>query len=164
MTITLDSVNADLQATKAAVPTIEEQMVTAFMASWPDASGNPITHVPWSYRVTLLVAPIPLKILSVAASFEYWNLAASDTAYWTGTVEHGTQAAGFTAVAVRSTQNTGANANGGVTQRTAWTWDAAVWQDVVYNAGDLMTIDWAPTGSPAYQVLPVTYTIRYEPV
>jgi hypothetical protein len=163
LTITLDSVNTDLQNTKASVPTLEEQLFSLVVDSWPNSSGTPITQIPWSIRTTLLVAPIPLKILSVAASFEYWTLAASDTAYWTGVVEHGTQSAGFTAVATRSTQNTGANANGGVAQRTAWTWDAAVWQDITYNAGDLMSVSWTPTGSPAPMVLPVTYTVRYRP-
>lgn len=162
MTITLDSVNADLQTTKASVPTLEESLLSFVVDSWP-LNGAPVQSLSVAYRTSLIVAPINLSILSLAISWEYWSLAASDTAYWYGNLEVGTGPAGFTTVATRSSQNTGVNANGAITARSPWTFDAAVTTTtpVSVTKGQLLAISWFPSGTVAAMKLPVTYTIRY---
>lgn len=160
---TADDVNADLQAFKSLVPSLEDLATTVMVDAWPDANGVPGTKMVSGYAATLMVAPIPLKILSVAVSFEYWSFAASDTAYWRGAIRKGSGIPGFTDLAVRTTQNTGGDANGGVTARTAWTWDAAPWADLTLAAGELLVATWSPYGGAGIQKLPATYTIRYRP-
>lgn len=151
-----------IQTMQTQVPTLEELCTSLFVDTWPDANSNPITLIPWSYRNTLLVAPINLNILSVSISWEYWNLAASDTSYWTGQLQVGAGGT-FNTYATRTTQNTGSTANGAVTARTPWTFDAAVTTTtpVSVQRGQLLAMTWAPTGSPGSMKLPVTYTIRY---
>lgn len=156
---TTDELAAQIAAMQAATPTLEELLFSDTIPSW---NGN--TTITGSTRFTLLVAPIPLRILSVSISSEYQNLAASDTAYWTCALEHGTNTGGFPDLAVRSTQNTGANANGGIASRVPWTFDAATWVSQDVAAGELLTVLWTPTGSPAALQFPQTYTVRYRPL
>lgn len=158
---TLDSVNADLQATKAAVPTLEEQLTSTIVSCWKGTSDQPIDLVPWGYSATLLVAPINLSVLSVGLSFEYWSLPASDSAYWAASLLIGTSVAGFATAATRTTQNTGATANGGITARSPWTFNSAPGSPWTVPAGQLLLINWNPTGSPIQMKLPVTVTVRY---
>jgi hypothetical protein len=155
--MTLEELEAAFLEFKDQVPTLEGLMCNTAYASW-----NGAVDVSTSARYTLMVAPIPIRILSVAVSFEYWTLAGSDTSYWTGSIEHGTNAAGFPDMAVKTTQLTGALANNGITQRTPWTWDSAVWGTTDLAAGELLTVNWAPTGSPDALHLPKCYTIRYR--
>lgn len=157
---TTDELAADLEAVKTSTPTLEEQMFSTLVTTWNNAQDKLTT----ANAMTFLVAPIPLRVLSIGLSFEYLNLPASDTAYWTMTAKRGSNATAWTDVAKRSTQNTGANANGGITARKAWTFDAAAWADASLAAGDLLRIDFAPTptGSVAALDLPFTCTIRYR--
>jgi hypothetical protein len=154
---TTDELAAQLAALQGSTPTLEELLFSDTIVSW-----NGGTTITGSTRFTLLVAPIPLRILSVSISSEYQTLAASDVAYWTCALEHGTGPAGFPDLAVRSTQNTGANANGGITARLPWTFDAAAWLSTDVAAGELLTVNWYPTGSVAALQFPQTYTVRYR--
>lgn len=157
---TIDEVAADLEAVKGATPTVEELLFSTVVPCWNNAADK-LTS---ANAMTLLVAPIPLRVLSIALSWEYWNIAASDTTFWTLTAKKGSNATAWDVVATRSTQNTGANANGAVTARKAWTFDAAAWGDADLAAADLLRIDFAPTGSVAALDLPFTCTIRYRPL
>ncbi len=158
--MTLEELEAAFLAAQAATPTLEELLFSDTIVSW-----NGSTTLTGSTRFTLLVAPIPLRILSVGISSEYQTLAASDTAYWTCALEHGTNAGGgFPDLAVRSTQSTGTNANGGIASRVPWTFDAATWVSQDVAAGELLTVNWYPTGSVAALQFPQTYTVRYRPI
>lgn len=156
---TLDELAAQVAALQDAVPTLEDLLFSTTIPSW--GSATPSCTISTSTRLTLMVAPIPVRILSVSFSSEYQTLAASDTSYWTAALERG-QGATFPDLAVRTTQATGANANGGISQRSAWTFDAAAWASTDLAAGDLLTVNWYPTGSPAALQLPQTYTVRYR--
>ena len=158
--MTLEELEAAFLAAQAATPTLEELLFSDTIVSW-----NGSTTITGSTRFTLLVPPIPVRILSVGISSEYQTLAASDTAYWTCALEHGTNAGGgFPDLAVRSTQSTGANANGGISSRVPWTFDAATWVSQDVAAGELLTVNWIPTGSVAALQFPQTYTVRYRPL
>lgn len=161
--MTLDELEAALLATQAATPTMEELLCSTTLCCW--GSTTPASSITGSTRMTLMSAPIPLRILSVSVSWDYQTLTASDTAYWTCALEHGTNAGGgFPDLAVRSTQSTGANANGGIASRVPWTFDAATWVSQDVAAGELLTVNWIPTGSVAALQFPQTYTIRYRPI
>lgn len=157
----LDAVTAEVALFKTQVPTLEEQVLCVPIQCWSSSNSTPTTSRTSGMRTSLMVAPIPLKVLSVALAWEYWNIAASDTSYWQATLEIGDGPTGFPDVAVKTTQSTGANANGGVTARKAWTFDSAAWAPVDMNAGQLLAINWAPVGSPAAMSLPLVCTIRY---
>lgn len=160
---TTDELAAQIEALTQQIPTLEDLLVSTTIPCWR-ASGNPATFISGSTALTLLVAPIPLRVLSVALSFEYMNLAASDTNYWRAELNRGSGAS-FTVFATRSTQNTGANAGGGIAQRRAWTFDAAAWSPSDLNAGDLLRVTFTPVGNPAEPIgLPMTVTIRYRPL
>jgi hypothetical protein len=156
---TLDELAAQVAALQESVPTMEDLLFSTTVPCW--GSSTPSVSITGSTRITLLVAPIPVRILSVAVSPEYQTLAASDVSFWTAALERGSGGS-FPDLAIRSTQATGANANGGLAQRTPWTFDAAAWVDTDLAAGDLLTVNWYPAGSPAALQLPHTYTVRYR--
>jgi hypothetical protein len=146
------------------VPSLEELYAIASFPSWV-TSGTPVASQSSGFRQTLFVPTgVPVRILGVALSFEYWNLAASDTNYWMATAEIGS-GTNWPDHAVRTTQNTGGTANGGITARTPWTFDAAAWSpDPIVAPGQALAMLWTKFGSPAAFAFPVTYTIRYSPV
>ena len=155
---TIEELAADLETVKGSTPTLEDLLFSTVVPCWNNAADK----LTGANAMTLLVAPIKLRVLSIALSWEYWSLAASDVNYWTLTVKKGSNPAGWTTIATRTTQNTGANANGAVAARSAWTFDAAAWGDADLNIGDLLRVDFAPTGSVAALDLPFTATIRYR--
>lgn len=157
---TADEVAADLAAFKEQVPTLEEQLCSMTVPCW----NNGVDKISTATAMTLLVAPIPLRVLSCGLSFEYWNLAASDSAYWAMTLNRGDAAAGYLDVARRTTQNTGGDAGGGIVARTPWTFDGANWANADLAAGDLLRLTVSPAGSPAAFDMPFTATIRYRPL
>lgn len=156
---TTDELAAQIAALQAATPTLEEQLFSMTIPCW--GSSTPASSITGSTRLTLMVVPIPLRILSVGISWDYLTIAPSDTVFWTCSLERGSGGL-FPDLAVRSTQNTGANANGGISPRVPWTFDAAAWVNTDLAAGDLLTAIWDPTGSPAALKFPQTYTVRYR--
>ena len=141
-------------------PVMEDLLFSTVIPSW---NGN--TDITTSQRMTLMIAPIPVRVLSVALSWDYWSLPSSATDYWTAVLEKGTNPAGFPDIATRTTQNTGATANGPIVARVPWTFDAAEWnEDADMAAGELLTLLWSKTGVPAAMHLPMTATVRYRPL
>lgn len=161
---TTDELAADLSALQQATPTHEELLFTTPICCWT-AGTTPARDITSAVWITLVTAPIPMRILSVALSFEYWNLAASDTAYWKADLAQHTPAGAFNTFATRSTQNTGANANGPIVSRQAWTFDAAAWGTSDLAVGDSLTLRPTPVGSPVSDWrLPMVATVRYRPL
>ena len=143
------------------VPSLEDLLFSAVVPCW----NNGADKITAATAMTLLVAPIPVRILSVSLSFEYWSLAAWDVAYWKMELNHGDAIAGYTTFATRTTQITGANANGGIVARKAWTFDAAAWGSADLAAGELLRMTVTPVGSPASDFdMPFTATVRYRPL
>lgn len=166
MTRTIDEVDADLQQTKASVPTLEGQLTTIPVTCWESSGAAPSSLCHWAYRTPLLAADIPLSVLGLSAVFNAWSLAVSDTAYWRADLQVGTDAIGWTTVATRSTQATGAYANGAIASRQIWSLAAATGPLISVPLGQIFAITWTPTpentsGSPADMRLPVLYTLRY---
>ena len=143
------------------VPSLEDLLFSATIPCW----NNGADKIAAATAMTLLVAPIPVRILSVSLSFEYWNLAASDSAYWKMTLNKGDGPGGFADIATKTTQATGANAGGAITARKAWPLDSANWGPADLAAGDLLRMTVSPVGSPASDFdLPFTATVRYRPL
>lgn len=131
---------ADLGVTRTQVPTFEEL---------PPTSIRFDKTITGALRLNLLAANRPLCVLGAALGFDYYDLAASDSSYWTFILEHGNDVSGFPDIATRSTQNTGSNANGPIQQRTPWVFDAAAWFNPVVAAGEVLTLNCFPTGGPS---------------
>lgn len=157
---TIEELEARLAVVETSTPTLEEQLFSMLVPCWNGLQDKIST----ANAMTFLAAPIPLRVLSIALSWEYWNLAASDANFWTMTARKGSNVTTWADIAKRSTQNTGANAGGPVVARKAWTFDAAAWGDADLATGDLLRIDFAPTGSVAALDMPFTATIRYRPL
>lgn len=145
----------------ATTPTLEEMLFSTTVPCWNNAADK----ISASTAMTLLVAPMPLRILSCALSFEYWNIASSDSRYWRAELTAGTNPTGFRLVATRTTQNTGANANGGITARKGWLFDAAAWGPAELAVGEVLRLTATPVGDPVTDWdFPMTVTIRYRPL
>jgi hypothetical protein len=155
---TIEDLAADLETVKASTPTLEEQLFSQMVPCW----NNGADRLTGGNAMTFLVAPIPLRILSISMSFEYWNIAASNSNYWTLSARKGSNTSGWATFAERSTQSTGGNANGPVASRTPWTFDGATWGNADLQAGDLLRMDFVPTGNPADLDMPFTITVRYR--
>lgn len=153
---------AELESMRQSVPTSEQLLTTA---TFPVGSSGSVSLTVDS-RITLMIAPFPLRILSVAMSIEYGTVAESDTSYWIGTLESGTGAAGFPNIAAKTTQKNGALAGGAINARTPWTWDSANWnaEAAVLAKGQLLCVNWDEVGTPAALRFPQVYTIRYLPL
>ncbi|GAB3667044.1 hypothetical protein GCM10027589_32570 [Actinocorallia lasiicapitis] len=150
---------AELAALKSRTPTLEELVFCVGIQSWVKGA-----EVGEATRFTLMAAPFPLRVLSVSVTFEYFSLAASETAYWSAVLEKGTGPKGFPDIAARTTRSKGADANGPITARVPWTWDAATAGDADLAAGELLAVNWTPVGSPPKLKLPALYTVRYRPL
>jgi len=127
---TTDELATELDTLKTQVPTIEELFFSQTHISWASSStsgSTPNSGISGSTRFTLAAFNKPVRVLGMAVSFDYWNMAGSDTNYWTCSLERGNDAIGFPDMAIRSTRLTGTDANGGITRRTPWTFDAAAW-------------------------------------
>jgi hypothetical protein len=157
-TPTLEELAADLEAVKASVPTLEELNFSFTLPCW----NGGVDRLSTANAITMYVAPMPSRILSVALSWEYWNLPANETAYWKFELNKGTGPAGFATFATRTTQSTGANANGSIVARKAWTFDAAAWGNADLNTGDLLRLTVSPVGTVNDLDLPLTATVRYR--
>lgn len=157
--MTLEELEEFATTWSSKTPTLEELMFTLSIPNW-----NGSTDVTAATRFTLLIAPVPVRVLSVDISFEYWTLVSSPTAYWQATLEKGTGPAGFPDIANRDTQATGANANGPIVSRQAWNFDAATWANADLAKGELLCVTWSKVGTPAALHLPMTATVRYRPL
>jgi hypothetical protein len=158
--LTLASLQAEIDTLKTQVPTLEDLFFSVPIESWKGSDDKPICLIPWSFRATLLVAPINVNVLSAALSFDYWTLPASSTTYWQAALEVGSGTS-WTQVATKTTQPTDANANTGITARTPWTFDSATGPTpIAVQQGQLLAITWTPVGGPAALKLPMTVTIR----
>lgn len=160
--MTLAELEAVVLQLQESVPTLEEQWFTTAVQAWVDGAGA-LTRSPGNHRCTIMVAPVACRILSVDLSFEYWTLAGSDANYWTGTVEKGSDGT-FPDIVTKTTQLTGADANGGITARTAWSFDSGNWSNADLSKGQLLAINWAKTGTPAAFLYPMIATVRYRPL
>jgi hypothetical protein len=155
---TIEELATELETVKASTPTLEEQLFSQMVPCW----NNGADKLTSGNAMTFLVAPIPLRVLSISMSFEYWSIAVSNTHFWTLSARKGNNVTGWDTFAARSTQSTGGNANGPVSPRTAWTFDGASWTNADFAAGDLLRVDFVPTGSPAALDMPFTISIRYR--
>jgi hypothetical protein len=141
---------------------VEDLVFSTGVQAWVDASGN-LTRSPLNHRSTIMVAPFAMRVLGVDVAFEYWTCAESDTNYWELTLEKGSGAS-FPDIAIKTTQATGANANGGIAPRTAWSFDSANWGDADMAKGQLLAVNLARVGTPPTIVYPAVYTVRYRPL
>jgi hypothetical protein len=160
----LEDVNGSLTALQLSTPTLEELLFSTVITTWNGATT--FTSGP---RMTLMVAPFPVRILGAGINIEYTTLgagqpaiAASQTNYWRLTLERGLPSGSFPDMASKTTQSTGAEAGGAILTRKAWTFDSANWNaERDLDAGDLLCLLWAGTGTPTEVRLPMTVTVRY---
>jgi hypothetical protein len=136
-------------ATKAA--NVQELCATGYYVSSLSTAGS----------FPIFVAPFALQIKQ--AVLVVWNttLAASDTNYWRLTVRR-TRANVSDEIVSKTTQVTGGQ---GITQRTEWNFDAAVFNATFGLCAKGDAIDFAGflTGTPA-ALNGICCTVRYEPV
>jgi hypothetical protein len=154
--LTPDDVQANLEVVKLQVPTLEEQMFSTCMALW-----NGDQYVNYDFIASIFVAPIRLKILSMALVWDYFNQSASDSNYWRIRLRSGDNSAPYKYIAARSTESTGAETNGPIAARVAWTFDAAAWGDASLEPGDLLQLHCTQGGNPSDMRFPCTATVRY---
>jgi hypothetical protein len=164
---TADEVAADLATFKGQAATREELITLYSAQSWSSqtaGSTTPTTARTKQFRMSMFPSPFPLRILSVMCVWEYWDQPASATNFWSGSAQIGDGPSGFTTVAKRSTQDTGSSADGPIVSRQAWTFDAAAWSDSAMDTGQILAINWVPTGSPTAFTFPFDAAIRYMPL
>ena len=141
---------------ETSTPTLEDQMFSLVIDGW---SGGTTLTTP--QRMTLFVAPIPVQIKSVDVSFDYGNVAASNTNYWRAVLEKSEVSGAFPDITAKTTQTTGAEANGPIVARRCWSFDSANWGDADIAKGQLLTLYWQKTGTPPGLTLPMAVTVRY---
>jgi len=149
---------------ETSTPTLEEQLFSTVITSWNGATT--FTSGP---RMTLMVAPFPIRILGCDISIEYTTLTSgqpaivgSNTNYWRLTLERGLPTGSFPDIVSKTTQLTGAEAGGAIATRKCWSFDSGNWgADRDLAKGDLFCLLWADTGTPTAVRLPLTATVRY---
>lgn len=158
----LVELEAEVLQIKQTTPILEELMFSFGVQSWIDGSGN-VSRSPLNHRITIGIAPFPMRVLSAEVSFEYWNCAASDTNYWEFSLEKGSGTS-FPNIAFKTTQSTGANANGAIVARTAWSMESANWGDADMAKGQLLAVNLSRIGTPPAIAYPAAWTVRYRPL
>lgn len=154
-----EDVQANLDALKTQVPTLEEQMFSTCLATW-----NGDQYINYSFIASLMVAPMAMRVLSMSLVWDYYSQAASDASYWKLTLRKGDNADGYKDIATRATTATGQYSNGGVISRQAWTFDAAAWGNADLSKDDLLQVYFWREGTPTDMRMPLTATIRYMPL
>lgn len=155
----LEELEAAFLAFRDQVPTLEEQWFSVPVQSWNGAGA-----LSGSTRFTLMIAPVLCRILSVDMITEYGAVPASNSNYWTASLERGNQTSGFPDIATKSTQPSGPVANGAIIARTSWSFDSADWGSADLSKGQLLCVNWVKTGNPPAIDYPMLYTIRYRPL
>ena len=158
----LAELESEVIQVKQTTPILEELCFSYGIQSWVDGIGS-VTRSPLNHRVTIGIAPMAMRVLSAAVSFEYWNCPASNTDYWEVSLEKGSGAS-FPNIAFTTTQSSGANANGGIVARTAWTLDSANWGDADMAKNQLLAVNLSRIGNPPTIFYPATWTVRYRPL
>lgn len=155
-TDTLRAALHDLETYRTQTPSLEELICTMTIPAWNGASELGASTV-----MSLMVAPFTLRILSFAISFDYAHIDTDDTDYWEFTLRTYPVGGGrSTTLATRTTQPTGANGGGAITQRSGW-WFTNL--DVRLDAGELLALGTAVEGAAGPISLPITCTLRYAP-
>lgn len=154
--LTPEDVQANLDALKDQIPTLEEQLFSTCLSTW-----NGDEYLNYDFIATIMAAPIRMRILSMSLVWDYFNLAANDTNYWRIRLKKGFNGSTYTYLAARSTQKTGAESNGDIKARVAWTFDAAAWTTVDLVPGDLLQLHCTQGGIPTQMRMPLTATVRY---
>lgn len=156
---TIDDVNADLQIFKTQVPTLEGLSHSLNFQTWT-IGGSIVRQMTTGFRQCLYAAPgISTRVLYVGMVFDYTTIATNDTSYWKAELQIGSGTS-WTTVASKTTQNTGALANGGVTARVPWTFESANWSSSDMIPGQVLALNWSVTGTPDPLKFPVTLTLR----
>lgn len=151
---------------ETSTPTLEEQVFSIVIPSW-----NGFTSIGNGCRMTLVAAPFPCRVQGLDMSFDYTTQAAgqpvvpgSNTNYWRLVLERGKPDGSFPDMAAKSTQLTGAEANGTIYTRKTWSFDSANWNnDRDLAKGDLLCLTWQEIGAPIPVKLPLVATVRYSP-
>jgi hypothetical protein len=147
---------ADLASFKDQVPSLEE-LVFAFPLS-AESDGATAT-----FLTRYVAVPMGWQILSVAITWKTFALTPDASNYWTVNARRLRAGSGVT-LAQRSTQSGGGPlSNGPIVAGQPWTFDAAVWSDRSYQAGDCFYLQFQPSGAPAAMSTVATVTIRYQP-
>lgn len=160
----VDDLDASVSTLQLSTPTLEEQLFSTTIPSWN--GGTTFTSGP---RMTLMVAPFPVRILGADISIEYTTLAAgqpavvaSNTNYWRLTLERGLPDGSFPDMASKRTTVSGVESGGAILTRRCWSFDSADWNTNRDLAkGDLLSLLWAGIGTPTTVRLPMTVTVRY---
>jgi hypothetical protein len=157
---TIDDVNADLQTFKTQVPTLEGLSQSLNFQTWTVGAAI-VRSMTAGFRQCLYISPgISSRVLYVGLVFDYTTIAVSDTSYWKADLQIGSGGT-WTTITSKTTQNTGALANGGVTARVPWTFESANWTGSDMVPGQVLAINWSAVGSPADPLkFPMTVTIR----
>lgn len=165
---TTDELAAQLTTLQESTPTLEELQFVTRICCWTNSTQTPVRDLGTANWITLWTPSVPARVLSATLVFEYWNLTASDTNYWKGELAVRGPSTGFNynTFATRTSQLTGANANGAVTARKAWKFDAAAYTGSAdLGPDDSLLLRASPVGSPASDWrLPVSITVRYRPL
>jgi hypothetical protein len=141
---------------EVSTPTLEEQIFSLVIDGWQGASTLTSPQ-----RMTLMVAPWPIRVLSVGISFDYANVPASNTNYWRAVLEKSEVGGAFPDITAKSTQSTGAEANGAIVARRSWTFDSGNWGNADIAKGQLLSLYWQETGAPTGLKLPMAVTVGY---
>jgi hypothetical protein len=154
------SLTADDLATQ--VPSIEELWAVCEVSCLTVGGISAVSRASGFRKTVWVGGAAPVAILGLYLAFEYWSQPASDSAYWTFRADIGAGGS-YVACAQRSTRNTGPDANGAITARVPWTFDAAAWGPSIVTAGQIMTLNIWPTGTPPAILLPMSVGVRYAP-
>lgn len=149
---------------ETSTPTLEELLFSTVICCW-----NGATTFSSALRMTLMIAPFPVRVLGLDVSAEYTTLAsgqpavvASNTNYWRLVLERGLPDGSFPDIAAKTTQTSGAEAGGAIFTRKCWSFDSANWNaDRDLDKGDLLCLNWQEFGAPTTVRLPITATVRY---
>ena len=175
----------DLSQYQASTPTLEELVMAggfdtingqrgySNVTTWPkSADPQPIGD---AFKLGLFVAPFQMKINSCDLAWEYWDLAASDTNYWSLQIQV-LEGSTTTVLATRNTTATaGVDSGGSINNRVPYSFDAASWVDHTITKGGIIQLQATPsktkTSSGTNWVQscypfgsPMSWTIRYSPV
>jgi len=155
-------VKANMDSLMATAATIDELAQTVFISTYSYQGAAPIAALTGSVTFSTWVAPFPCRVVAADIVWDYYDLPANDTNYWSVRLEAIRAGSYRGSMAELTAKATGGKA---IVARQPWSFSGVTWDATaqLLTTGDVLTVRPFKFGAPTNMNLPMAITFRYVP-
>lgn len=157
--LSTDVAGLDAQVTALqAVAVAQNELILHGVWHAQQSGSTPQVSLPNPFTSTMLVVPINMRVTWLTLVFDFWTFTANASNYWTFALQRN-RGGTYTEIARVDT-------SGGVGIRVPLDFSSATWDTdaAVFQPGDLVILRLYETGTAANVQLPMTWSMKYEPL